>query len=134
MSSNLYVVQLSPARKFIDALIFIGYLAFVVYWYWSGHSVNFIRDGGASLLWLTFLFLSNLLGRIKFTERGVERRTWYGRTVFSPYDEMLALEEPGKYITIQCRAEELKIEKKRADLSKVSDILRPRAARYGYDS
>ena len=84
--------------------------------------------------WFFFVLLSAALERIRFTNSAVEQRTWYGRRISMPYDEMLALEEPGKYITIKCRAEELKIEKKQADLNRVAEILRPRAARYGYDS
>jgi hypothetical protein len=88
----------------------IGTLAVMV-WVWAG---VFIR-------------------RTRFTEEGVEYRTSFGTKRFGRWPDVVVLERKGKFLAIRFGKTVLKLTKVEADLNRLADLLRNRAAKYGYD-
>jgi hypothetical protein len=84
----------------------------------------------AIMVWtLTSVFIR----RTRFTEEGVEYRTSFGTKRFGRWPDVVVLERKGKFVVIRFGKTELKLTKVEADLNRLADLLRNRAAKYGYD-
>jgi hypothetical protein len=79
---------------------------------------------------LLYSLLRNLLSETRISDRGVRHRTWYGKTVFSPFSEVTALELKGRKILLTVQGLEVSLDKSNSNIPQVSELLQQRVAKY----
>ncbi len=129
---TLYVTRYSAIWRAWQVAILAVYLGHL-YYYGQSFSAMELRANIALAAFIAWTCASVFLRRTRITEQGIEYRTSIGTKRFGRWSDVVALECKGKSLAIRFGNTELKLTKAEADLNRLADLLRNRAAKYGYD-
>ena len=131
-SQTLYVTQYSAIKRALLSAIIGAYLVLFIY---EGRTLSpmEVKANIGLIAFMIWMWASVFIRRTRITEQGVEYRTSIGTKRFGRWPDVVVLERKGKSLAIQFGSTELKLTKAEADLNRLADLLRNRAARYGYD-